>query len=107
MFVTESHATACSALAERRYLFREPCLVAVAVTKEAAAATRNTYTHNTHSHTPSLLGRENAQRARVEEGVACTGESRNVERGRESGAERARERERRERESEARKSRRE
>ena len=96
--VTELHVAAYSASADRGHVFLQYCLVVVAVTEEAAAAARNTHTHNTHSHTPSLSGRENAQRARVEEGVACMGELHNVERGRKSGAERdgaqARERER-------------
>ena len=70
--MTETHVVACSALAERRHLFRVRCLVVVAVTEEAAAATHDTCTHNTHSHTPSLPGQENAQRARFEEGIACT-----------------------------------
>ena len=67
--VTESHVAACSTSVERRRLFRERCLVIVAVAEEAAAVTRNTYTHNTHSHTPSLPGQKDAQRARVEEGL--------------------------------------
>ena len=90
--MAESQVATRSASAERGYVFRKRCLVAVAVAEEAAAATRSTYRHNTH--TPSLPSRENAQRARVEEGVGRT-ESRNLERGRESGADRERERERR------------
>ena len=70
--MTESQV-ARSAMAERGHVFRECCLVVVAVAEEAAAATRNTHTHtHTHTHnthTPSLPGREKAQRTRFEEGA--------------------------------------
>ena len=55
----ESQVATRSTSAESGHVFREHCLV-VAVAGEAAAAMRNTYTHNTHSHTPSLSGQENA-----------------------------------------------
>ena len=79
--VTESHVAAYSASAERRHLVRERCLVVVVVAEKAAVAARDTY--NTHSHTLSLLSLENAQRARVEEAVACTGVAQREARSRE------------------------
>ena len=75
--MTESHVAAYWALAEREHLYRERCLVVVAVVEEAD--TIHIHPPHTHTNTPSLPGRENAQRARVEEGVAHTGESRNPE----------------------------
>ena len=97
--VTKSHVAACSVSAERRHLFHERCLVILFVAEEAAAATRPTYTHTTHTHThthtytPSLPGRENAQRARVEEAVGHT-ESRTTWSAVARAAQRERERER-------------
>ena len=60
--------------------------------KRLRLRTIHTHTIHTHRHTASLPGRQNAHRARVEEGVACMGESHNVERGRERERERERER---------------
>ena len=65
--VMESHVAAYSALAEREHLYRERCLVVVAVVEEAATIHTHTIPTHTYTHTPSLPGRENAQRARVEE----------------------------------------
>ena len=85
--MTESRVAAYSVLAEREHLCRERCRVVIASVEDSQ---RDTHIH-VHNSTRS---REYRKRARVEEGVASTGESRNPERGRESSAERGRERER-------------
>ena len=79
--VTESHVAAYSALAERQHLCHERCRVVIASVEDGQ--------RDTHIHVSYSIGsREYRERTRVEEGVACTGESRYPERGRESSAER-------------------
>ena len=49
--VTESHVAVYSALAERKHLYRERCLVVVAVVEEAATIHIHTIPTHTHTHT--------------------------------------------------------
>ena len=79
--MTESHVAAYSALTEREHLCHERCRVVIASVEDGQ--------QDTHIHVRYSTGsREYRETARVEEGVACTGESRNPERSRESSAER-------------------
>ena len=80
--MTESRVAVYSALAEREHLCHERCRLVIASVEDGQ--------RDTHIHVPYSTGSREyreRERARVEEGVACTGESRNPERGRESSAE--------------------
>ena len=81
--MTESHVAAYSALAEGEHLCRKRCRVFIASVEDGQRDT------HIHVHYSTRSG-EYIERARIEEGVACTGDSRNPERGRESSAERER-----------------